>query len=248
VRLLVLGSSGSSPARGNPASGYLVTHGDTSIWVDAGPGTLMALLDAIDPAELTAIVISHTHLDHSTDFLGFFHYVEYGPGAPRLPVFVPSGAAEHFGGYVASRQDHPFWSAFDFRVGASGRRADLGQVTLSFADARHSVPAIAVRIEAEGRSLVYTGDTGPSDDVARLAAGADVLLIEASLQGAQEDACYEFHMTASGAAALGRSAAVGRLILTHVPPTLDLERSVGEAAEIWGDRPDVAFPGMQVEI
>ena len=34
--LAVLGSSGGSPTRTNPASGYLLTNGATSVWLDAG--------------------------------------------------------------------------------------------------------------------------------------------------------------------------------------------------------------------
>ena len=38
MELTVLGSSGGCAAPGNPASGYLITHGDTTIWCDAGSG------------------------------------------------------------------------------------------------------------------------------------------------------------------------------------------------------------------
>ncbi|HEX9855863.1 MAG TPA: MBL fold metallo-hydrolase [Acidimicrobiia bacterium] len=248
MRLHVLGSSGSSPVRGNPGSGYLVTHGEEAIWLDAGPGTLMALLDIFDPSRLSAIVISHTHLDHSTDFLGFYHFVAHGPGATRLPVFVPSGAAEHFGSYVASGPSHGFWSAFDFTTCQTGTRVAIGAVSLTFASANHSVPSIATRLEAAGRSLVYTGDTGESTAVTELAHRADVLLCEASMQGPVSESAFEFHMTAEGAGRMAAEADVGRLILTHLPPTLSHERSIAEAGATWGREPELARPGTTIEI
>ena len=45
MRLTVLGSSGTWPTPGRPASGYLISHEGTRVWVDAGPGTFMALGD-----------------------------------------------------------------------------------------------------------------------------------------------------------------------------------------------------------
>lgn len=249
MEFLVLGSSGSSPVRGNPASGYLVTEAGTSIWCDAGPGTMMQLLDVTDPGSLDAVVITHTHLDHSTDFLGLYHYMEYGPSGPKpIPVFVPPGAADHFASYVRADADHPFWNVFDFRDVHGRSRHEIGDIRLHFAPAHHSVPAISVRFESGGSSLVYTGDTGPSEDVEALAAGADVLLAEASLQGSADESPYEFHLTAEGAARLAVAAGVGRLILTHLPPTLTVERTVAEAAEVWGRVPELAMPGMIVSV
>lgn len=43
----------------------------------------------------------------------------------------------------------------------------------------HGIPAFAVRIGTEGRSLVYSGDTEPCADLTRLAGGGDALLCEA---------------------------------------------------------------------
>lgn len=249
MELRVLGSSGSTPIPGNPASGYLVTEGETSLWCDAGPGTLMRLLDVADPGTLDGVVISHTHLDHSTDFLGLYHYMVYGPSGPMpIPVFVPPGAPDHFASYVRAGPDHRFWSVFDFREVGSGSSDAVGSLRLQFADANHSVPAIAVRIEGMNGSLVYTGDTGPSAAVEELASGADVLLAEASLQGPAEDSPYEFHLTAEEAASLGVRAGVSRLILTHLPPTLAVERSLLEAAAVWGREPELATPGMVVSV
>ena len=58
MELTVLGSSGGCAAPGNPASGYLITHGDTTIWCDAGSGTFMALMELMDPADVDAIVFN----------------------------------------------------------------------------------------------------------------------------------------------------------------------------------------------
>ena len=89
MSLTVLGSGGGSATRINPGSGYLVTAGDDSIWLDAGPGTFMALGAVMDPGELSALVISHIHVDHCSDLFALFGYL-----AARNRVPVPVTAAE----------------------------------------------------------------------------------------------------------------------------------------------------------
>lgn len=67
-----------------------------------------------------------------------------------------------------------------------------------------------------GRVLVYSGDTEPSEDTARAAAGCDLLIHEATF--AEEDAeraARTGHSTARQAGEIARRAGVARLVLTH---------------------------------
>src|SRR3712207_8466497 len=52
----------SSP--GNACSGYLVHDGETSVWIDCGPGTLANLQRHVALADVDAIVVTHGHPDH----------------------------------------------------------------------------------------------------------------------------------------------------------------------------------------
>ncbi len=68
-----------------------------------------------------------------------------------------------------------------------------------------------------GRSVVVCGDTGVTPAAAQLAAGADVLVHEATFLSEQRDrAVAAGHSTAAEAAAVARDAGVGTLILTHI--------------------------------
>lgn len=70
----------------------------------------------------------------------------------------------------------------------------------------HSVPNAGVRLSAAGRSLVYTGDTGPDPAVVELARGADLLLADATYV---DDVPESLRGFLSSARQAGRQAAEG---------------------------------------
>jgi len=92
--VIVLGGSGTFPAPGAACSGYLFRSGTTNLWVDTGPGSFANLQRHIDPAEVNAILLTHLHLDHCTDFFPFTYWKRFGPGkaAPPMDVYAPAEA------------------------------------------------------------------------------------------------------------------------------------------------------------
>ena len=110
LTLTVLGCDGSHagpgggpgprpPGVGSGAgSGYLVRWWPTatSVWVDAGPGTFAALQRYCDPRSLSAVVLTHRHLDHCSDLAGFVTAARWiwGWDRPPVPVFAASGVRE----------------------------------------------------------------------------------------------------------------------------------------------------------
>ena len=75
----------------------------------------------------------------------------------------------------------------------------------------HPVECHALRLTAGGRTLVYTGDTGPSERVTELARGADVLLAEAAHPPGQDQPAG-LHLTGREAGEHATAAGVGRLL------------------------------------
>jgi ribonuclease BN (tRNA processing enzyme) len=130
----------------------------------------------------------------------------------------------------------------------SGDAVRLGGLEIAFGLAEHQVLTLVVSLFANGRKLVYSADTGPGGDLAALASGADLLLCEATFQGEQGAAAWPYHLSASGAGALARAAGVGRLLLTHLNPMLDPERSVAEAAAAFAGPVEWAAPGLEVQV
>jgi ribonuclease Z len=67
-----------------------------------------------------------------------------------------------------------------------------------------------------GRSVVYSGDTAPTEEIEKLARGATVLIHEATTAADLEPQGNEWgHSSARQAAAVAKAAGVGTLFLTH---------------------------------
>ncbi len=247
MRLDIVGSAGTFPAPGRPASGYIVTEEGTRVWCDAGPGTFMSL--PIDDRLIDAVVISHRHVDHCADLLAAFHAWRFCP-EPRheVPVYAPESVFESIKGFLRDVDGVKIEDTLAFRPVAEGDIIEVGPLTISFTTSDHSVPTVASRWSNGSRSMFYTGDTGAGGEWASLAKGVDLMLCEASYQGEPGVNVYPHHLTASEAGRIAREQEVGQLVLTHIPPYLDPTQSVAEAEPEF-DRPvALAVPGGQFKI
>jgi ribonuclease BN (tRNA processing enzyme) len=244
MRLDVLGSAGTYPVADSPASGYLITNGDTKILCDAGFGTFAELTRRIDPDQLDAVVLSHRHPDHCVDLLALHHALAYGPFQRRgLPVFCAPGVGTRFAEFLGAGEGHIFFDVFDFHEVGETNHVVVGSIDLRFAVTAHSVPTIATRFEAASRSLTYSADTGPGGGFPELASKSNVLLCEASIAGERDEHHFVHHLTASEAGEIAKTAGAQKLILTHLPPNLNRQRSLAAAKAAFGGETAVASPG-----
>lgn len=247
--LVVLGCSGSGPDPEGPASGYLVRTERTAVWVDAGTGTFMALTEHMDPGALDAVVLSHLHPDHCVDVFGLLHYLAFRLGTVAgLPLLVPEGGVEKLAAFLGADTNDAFFTTFAPQEVGDGDTVAVGDVTLRFAAATHSVPTNSVRVEHAGRSLAYSGDTGLGGGFPELAHGADVVLCEAGLGEPREATGYQYHLSGGEAGALAYGAGAGRLILTHLAPTLTAREIADAAQAAFGAPVLVAAPGRRIQI
>ncbi|MEU0807930.1 MBL fold metallo-hydrolase [Streptomyces sp. NPDC005970] len=245
LRLTVLGCATPYPSVDNPCSGYLVSSGDTRIWVDAGTGTLGPLQRHVRLDELDAIWISHLHADHSADLLTAYYgalFADIQLAAP-IPLYGPPGIADRLAHFLTNTSERsPVESAFAIDELHDGHQVRVGALTLTSRAVAHGIPAFALRAEAEGRSLVYSGDTAPCAGLTSLAEGCDVLLCEA--ESAERPSTGEqVHHTPEDTGDTARAAGAGRLIVTHVGRFLTPQQAVARASARFPGPVDYAEPG-----
>jgi ribonuclease BN (tRNA processing enzyme) len=246
LRLTIVGCSGSYPGPESPASCYLVeAEHEGRVWrilLDLGNGALGALQRYADPLTIDAVVLSHLHADHCIDMTSYYVLRKYHPSGkqPPIPVWGPKGTAERLARAYDLPRKPGMEEEFEFRRFKGPFQ--VGPFSVSPVEVEHPVPAYALRIEVAGAVLAYTGDTGPTEALLKVADGADLLLAEASFRHGDDNPA-SLHLTGVQAGELASKAGAKRLVLTHIPPWHDRAGILAEAATVYDGPTDLARPG-----
>jgi len=247
MRLTVLGIWGGFPAAGGATSSFLLEDGGFRLLLECGSGVLSQVQRYVSLAGLDAVVVSHYHHDHVAD-VGCLQYgmlvQRQGAGGRRpLPIYGHQRDKKQFERLTYGKG--PVTQGVPL---AAGDATEVGPWRLRARETVHGAYCLALRFEtAAGKALAYTADTGWCENVVELAAGADVLIAEATLTDEQAGA-VSGHLTAGEAGRLARMAGVGRLVLTHFSPGADLERLRRQAEAAFPGPVELAAPGMVLEI
>lgn len=250
MELIVLGSSASSPAAGDACAGYLVRQGETEILLDCGSGVLGRLREVTSVDRLAAIFISHFHPDHYLDLIPMRYGLRYGLSQPIKPlVLVPPGGVAFLERLGDALRNAPqfFNTSFTIVEIDPARIVSVGAFRLAFQRTTHDEPTWACAVQGT-RRLVYTADTQTSPELERFAAGADLLLCEATYPAAVPELPSANHLTALEAGRLARAAGARSLMLTHFWPGLERDRFAVEAAGAFGAPVLLAEPGRRVDL
>ena len=248
VRLTVVGCSGSFPSRDSAASCYLLEAAGFRLVVDFGNGAIGPLQRYVDLVKVDAVLLSHLHADHCVDLYSYSIARTFSPAGPQppIPVYGPAGTAERIGLVHGVAGDEDLAKRFTFETLEPGRMT-IGPFDLQVAHVNHTVETFGFRFTHGGRTIAYTGDTGPTEAVPALAAGADVFLSEAAfLEG--PDLPPDMHLTAREAAVYANRADVGRLILTHLRPWNDPDAARHEAMSAFGGALEIANAGQVIDL
>jgi ribonuclease BN (tRNA processing enzyme) len=235
MELTIVGCSGSFPGPASPASCYLATADGFRLLIDLGNGALGALQRYVSPGDIDAVLISHLHADHCLDMCSYQVFRTYHPAGqlPPIPVYAPAGAADRLDRAAGGDSGHPISDAFDF-VTLSPGKIEIGPFAVTADHMNHPVETFGFRLEHGGRAIAYSADTGATGRLTSLAAGADVLLCEASFTDAP-GLPANLHLTAREAGEHAARADVGALVLTHLVPWNDTDVTRAEAS--------ASFPG-----
>jgi ribonuclease BN (tRNA processing enzyme) len=246
MRLTVLGGCGAWPEPGQACSGYLIEHEGFRLVVDLGYATVPRLLEQIDAAQVDAVYISHGHPDHCADLNPLLRARAMAdePALP-LPVYSPAGALD---AVLALDRYETLAGSYQVHAVAAGASLEIGPFRADTRLLPHWLPNLGLRLSAGGRVLAYTGDTGPSDDVIKLAKDADLLLAEAThLEPVPQDA-RPYMSSATVAARQAGAAAAGRLLLTHLWPGTDHALALAAASAEYHGELGVATAGLTLDV
>ena len=198
MKLRVLGCSGAELPGHNPAAFLL----DDTLLLDAG--TLGAELDEAEQWRLTDILLTHPHLDHIRGIPSFADNIMVTGKDKNVKVLA---TAETIAALRAHLMNGILWPDFNTIPSPSSpvvsyleivpeREFAVAGFAVTACLVNHTVPAVGYRIAKGESTLVYTGDTGPTERIWQLAENASALIVEVSFPNQMEEmAMLTKHLT-----------------------------------------------------
>ena len=201
VVLLGTGTPVPDPDRSGPATAIIV--GDNAYLVDFGPGVVRraeaAVIDrgitALEPANLKVAFVTHLHSDHTAGYADLIFTGWVAGRSTPLEVYGPAGLrsmTEHI--LQAYRIDIETRTNPDGnqRAIANGWKVNAHEiksgvvykdavVTVTAFPTKHAMESYGFRFDTPDRSIVISGDTGPTDETVKACSGCDILIHEAQL-------------------------------------------------------------------
>lgn len=186
VTVMFLGSGDAFGSGGRFQTCILVESSSSNILIDCGATSLVAMKQhGITPASVGIILISHLHGDHFGGLPFFILDAQFSKREAPLVIAGPRGTEARIREAMevlfpkSSETTHRF--SLEFLELAAGRRAELGSLRVMPVEVVHfsGAPAYALRVEIEGRSIVYSGDTEWTDALISASQGADLFICEA---------------------------------------------------------------------
>lgn len=242
MRLTVLGGCGAWPEPGLACSGFLIEHDGFRLVVDLGYATMPRLLTHVDAGQVDAVYISHGHPDHCADLNPLLRARAMSDHPPAaLPVYAPAGALD---AVLALDRPETLAGAYQVRTVDAGETIELGPFRAATKLLPHSLPNLGLRLTAAGHVIAYTGDSGPSDEVARLAQDADLLIADATYLKTVPVDMRPYISSPAIAARQAAAAGAARLLLTHLWPGTDHAAALAAASAEYPGEVAVATAGL----
>jgi len=195
TRLILLGTGGGPrPRKASSAPAQVIVANDTAYVIDCGNGVARQLVFAGVPlAKLRHVFLTHHHSDHNADY-GNLIWLAWTAGLrTRVDTWGPPPLEKmtklffEMNAYDINTRiaDEgrvplvPLVHVHELSQGGPVMQDENVKVTATLVHHPPVVPAFGYRFDGVDRSIVISGDTAPSDNLVKLAQGADVLVHDA---------------------------------------------------------------------
>ncbi len=242
IELEILGSGGPE-LDGRASTSYILwIDSEAKLIVDMGSGSMLRFEQSNAKLEtLQAVVLTHLHIDHSVDLPAFVKAGFFSNRADSLDIIAPDGN-EYFpssteflttlfgsnGAYkymndVLTPQSDSFQILPVDIKNTSIREYESFKLTIM--RVHHGiVPALALRIDVDDKSVIISGDTNNQDGVLeKLALNANLFVAHHAVPEHAKGYATQLHMSPSIIADVASKAKVKKVVLTH-----RMNRTIGD--------------------
>jgi ribonuclease BN (tRNA processing enzyme) len=196
VTIIGSGNPQYNPERSQPSA--LVQYKGTKFLIDMGNGTKAQLnkLGLTGRNSPDALLITHHHIDHNEEFMSMVHSKFMSPNefiiAGPSPIDEMTGYVKKFYKDDLNYRLSGIGRTFDekstketVKVLKDGESFEYKGVKISTLEVPHSIKTIAYRFDADGKSIVITGDLTYTDNLRKLAKNVDILVIDGKVSPIQ---------------------------------------------------------------
>jgi ribonuclease BN (tRNA processing enzyme) len=200
MKLRVLGSAGAEFPNFRPPA-FLI---DDQLLLDAG--TIGSVLTEEEQWRLKNIFITHSHLDHIRAIPALADNVIIKNLSHTVNIFSTQDVIDALRQHLFNNVIWPDFTCIPssdkpvlrYEAITCGREYTIGDYRIQAVQVDHTVPAVGYRVCKGDTTLVYTGDTGPTEEIWHYASGADALIVEVSFPNNMEPlALLTKHLTCS---------------------------------------------------
>jgi ribonuclease BN (tRNA processing enzyme) len=259
TQLVVLGTGTPVPLPDRSGPSVAVVVNGAAYLVDFGPGVVRRAEAAFRQKHITALrapnlkiaFCTHLHSDHTAGLADLFLTpAVVGRGAP-LELYGPPGLAD-----MARHIKEAYAKDIDLRIhglehgNPAAYKMNVHEIKpgVVYKDANVTVSAFSVphgswdysygyRFDTADRSIVISGDTGPTENVAKACHGCDLMLNEVyslnyfhKQSAADQKYHSQFHTSTAELTAAATEAKPAQLVMYHqlFPPTDDVDKELLE--------------------
>lgn len=224
MKLILLGTGTAVPRLDRSSSAYLLKVKNKSILIDCGAGTLRRLLETDTTYhDIDLVLLTHLHPDHTADLVPFFFACRYGTVPRTRPLNIAGGkGTKHF---LTKLDDtfgrHLFSPHYTLDIREVGDENWTWEgIRFTSKPVFHIANSRGFVIEADGKKISFSGDSGYCQSLIELVDKSDVFVCECALPDREKP---DNHLSPSLVGDIAAKANVSQLVLTHFYPEVESE-------------------------